>query len=174
MLDAATHTSAKLKMQPDVSLVKPQLSMHISPRMPGFDCRAFEVAMGRNFSEHFCFFPPITRWLKYDRDWLCVNKSQFVPIIFEPSCVISLFLSVIRAWYSSLQYQWTGLYTTPTIVILWHRLLGTYLCGHSPVLGRCRCCSWWLFSQEVAHWNLKEQRVRKVRILVRQAGEFIH
>jgi hypothetical protein len=25
-----------------------------------------------------------TRWFKYDRDDLCVNKSQFVPIIFEP------------------------------------------------------------------------------------------
>jgi hypothetical protein len=22
----------------------------------------------------------------YDRDWLCVNKSQFVPVIFEPLC----------------------------------------------------------------------------------------
>jgi hypothetical protein len=28
----------------------------------------------------------ITRWFKYDRDWLCVNKSQFVPVIFEPPC----------------------------------------------------------------------------------------
>jgi hypothetical protein len=23
---------------------------------------------------------------KYDRDYLCVNKSQFVPVIFEPPC----------------------------------------------------------------------------------------
>jgi hypothetical protein len=28
----------------------------------------------------------ITRWFKYDRDWLCVNKSQFVPVVFEPPC----------------------------------------------------------------------------------------
>jgi hypothetical protein len=27
-----------------------------------------------------------TRWFKYDRDDLCVNKSQFVPVIFEPLC----------------------------------------------------------------------------------------
>jgi hypothetical protein len=27
-----------------------------------------------------------TRWFKYDRDDLCVNKSQFVPVIFEPFC----------------------------------------------------------------------------------------
>ena len=28
-----------------------------------------------------------TRWFKYDRDDLCVKKSQFVPVIFEPSCM---------------------------------------------------------------------------------------
>jgi hypothetical protein len=27
-----------------------------------------------------------TRWFKYDQDCLCVNKSQFVPVIFEPPC----------------------------------------------------------------------------------------
>jgi hypothetical protein len=27
-----------------------------------------------------------TRWFKYDRDCLCVNKPQFVPVIFEPPC----------------------------------------------------------------------------------------
>ena len=27
-----------------------------------------------------------TRWFKYDRDWLCANKSQFVPVIFQPPC----------------------------------------------------------------------------------------
>ena len=29
-----------------------------------------------------------TRWLKYYRDYLCVNKSQFVPVIFEPPCIV--------------------------------------------------------------------------------------
>jgi hypothetical protein len=29
-----------------------------------------------------------TRWFKYDRDDLCVNKSQFVPVIFEPPCIL--------------------------------------------------------------------------------------
>jgi hypothetical protein len=29
-----------------------------------------------------------TRWFKYDRDYLCVNKPQFVPVIFEPPCNI--------------------------------------------------------------------------------------
>ena len=29
-----------------------------------------------------------TRWFKYDRDYLCVNKSQFVPVIFEPPCTL--------------------------------------------------------------------------------------
>jgi hypothetical protein len=27
-----------------------------------------------------------TRWFKYDRDCLCVNESQFVPVIFERPC----------------------------------------------------------------------------------------
>jgi hypothetical protein len=31
-------------------------------------------------------FDSNTRWFKYDRDDLCVNKSQFVPVIFEPPC----------------------------------------------------------------------------------------
>ena len=29
-----------------------------------------------------------TRWFKYDRDYLYVNKSQFVPVIFEPPCIM--------------------------------------------------------------------------------------
>jgi hypothetical protein len=28
-----------------------------------------------------------TRWFRYDRDYLYVNKSQFVPVIFEPPCI---------------------------------------------------------------------------------------
>jgi hypothetical protein len=31
--------------------------------------------------------PLYTRWFKYDRDYLCVNNSQFVPDIFEPPCI---------------------------------------------------------------------------------------
>jgi hypothetical protein len=30
-----------------------------------------------------------TRWFKYDWDYLYVNKSQFVPVIFEPPCSCS-------------------------------------------------------------------------------------
>ena len=30
---------------------------------------------------------PCTRWFKYDWDYLCVNKSQFVPVIFVPPCI---------------------------------------------------------------------------------------
>ena len=36
-----------------------------------------------------------TRWFKYDRDWLCVNKSQFVPVIFEPPCISGLGISCV-------------------------------------------------------------------------------
>jgi hypothetical protein len=34
-----------------------------------------------------------TRWFKYDRDDLCVNKSQFVPVMFEPPCISLIFMS---------------------------------------------------------------------------------
>jgi hypothetical protein len=30
-----------------------------------------------------------TRWFKYDRDYLCVSRSEFVPVIFEPPCIIT-------------------------------------------------------------------------------------
>jgi hypothetical protein len=30
----------------------------------------------------------ITRWFKYHRNYLCVNKSQFVLVIFEPLCIM--------------------------------------------------------------------------------------
>jgi hypothetical protein len=30
-----------------------------------------------------------TRCFKYDRDDLCVNKPQFVPVIFEPPCILN-------------------------------------------------------------------------------------
>jgi hypothetical protein len=38
------------------------------------------ITLLRNVGEY-------TRWFIYDRDDLCVNKSQFVPVIFEPSCI---------------------------------------------------------------------------------------
>ena len=43
-------------------------------------------------------FSPVliyTRWFKYDRDWLCVNKSQFVLVIFEPPCTSHFFQFLI-------------------------------------------------------------------------------
>jgi hypothetical protein len=35
-------------------------------------------------------FVQYTRWFKYDRDDLCVNKSRFVPVIFEPPCIFQI------------------------------------------------------------------------------------
>jgi hypothetical protein len=37
-------------------------------------------------TEMFRVKPYDTWWFKYDRDDLCVNKSHFVPVIFEPPC----------------------------------------------------------------------------------------
>ena len=42
-----------------------------------------------------------TRQFKYDRDDLCVNKSQFVPVIFEPPCISSVILGSQRTVWNS-------------------------------------------------------------------------
>ena len=43
-----------------------------------------------------------TRWFKYDRNWLCVNKSQFVPVIFEPPCIYIKQCESSHRWSTSL------------------------------------------------------------------------
>jgi hypothetical protein len=42
------------------------------------------------------YFGKYTRWFKYDRDDLCVNKSQFVPVIFEPPCMSVFQMNVLQ------------------------------------------------------------------------------
>jgi hypothetical protein len=41
---------------------------------------------------HFTIKYVCTRWFKYDRNSLCVNKPQFVPVIFEPPCICRCFI----------------------------------------------------------------------------------
>ena len=36
-----------------------------------------------------------TRWFKYDRNYLCVSKSQFVSVIFEPPCISTSVLETL-------------------------------------------------------------------------------
>ena len=47
-----------------------------------------------------------TRWFKYDRDWLCINKSQFVPVIFEPPCTNILEMYTIVKTQSKISYKY--------------------------------------------------------------------
>jgi hypothetical protein len=54
------------------------------------DCGLYTLHSEKNI---YCFITAgcvfnfkSTRWFKYERDDLCVNKSQFVPVIFEPPC----------------------------------------------------------------------------------------
>jgi hypothetical protein len=56
-----------------------------------------------------------TRWFKYDRDDLCVNKSQFVPVIFEPPCTYIQLNPVITS----------SVYATSRLQrqILWNQLI---------------------------------------------------
>ena len=50
-----------------------------------------------------------TRWFKYDRDYLCANKSQFVPVIFEPPCIMySWFVAcLLTPWTTGLPEKLT-------------------------------------------------------------------
>jgi hypothetical protein len=41
---------------------------------------------GKNFLQDCAAKTWSARWFKYERDELCVNKLQFVPVIFEPPC----------------------------------------------------------------------------------------
>ena len=52
-------------------------------------CLGLEILLGNGCSNnmHFLIFAIYTRWFKYDRDYLCVNCKQSVPVIFEPPCV---------------------------------------------------------------------------------------
>jgi hypothetical protein len=49
-----------------------------------------------------------TRWFKYDRDDLCVNKSQFVPVIFEPPCIKQILNSHNLIFFYVPLQAWTG------------------------------------------------------------------
>jgi hypothetical protein len=78
------NQEAQLKMhsktRPDVSEVSdfPFLGVSMYVAMTGFKFVAFSL-----FEQVVA-----TRWFKYNRDYLCVNKSQFVPVMFEPHCKI--------------------------------------------------------------------------------------
>jgi hypothetical protein len=47
-----------------------------------------------------------TRWFKHDRDYLCVNKSQFVPVIFEPPFTCTKKVEYPRHPESRLSFTW--------------------------------------------------------------------
>ena len=55
---------------------------------------ALVVLLLNSSSVKYAYF---TRWFKYDRDYLCVNKSQFVPVIFEPPCIMPDLHTAVRA-----------------------------------------------------------------------------
>ena len=40
------------------------------------------------------------RWFKYDRDYLCINKPQSVPVIFEPPCTNISAIDADSVWVS--------------------------------------------------------------------------
>ena len=76
---------------------------------------------------------PNTRWFKYDRDYLCVNKSQFVPVIFEPPCISS----GQDAWLTRMQIRFRRtasclICSAVTSVLAFHTLV-SFLLEMSPL-----------------------------------------
>jgi hypothetical protein len=57
---------------------------------------------------------PNTRWFKYDRDYLCVKKSQFVPVIFEPPYIMLVIQKKPRDGWT---YRKTG--TDKVFIHIW-------------------------------------------------------
>jgi hypothetical protein len=72
----------------------------------------------------------ITRWFKYDRDYLCVNKSQFVPVIFEPPCTLKS-LNV------------SALFTAQHQAIQIHNLKHKYMHKIRIMCKLCICAAWY-------------------------------
>jgi hypothetical protein len=78
-----------------------------------------------------------TRWFKYDRDYLCVNKSQFDPVIFKSPWIFSslplLYLKTGNKCFERVeQFKYLG--TTRTIqtsIREWSRLKSENVCYHS-------------------------------------------
>jgi hypothetical protein len=61
-----------------------------------------------------------TRWFKYGRDYLCVNKSQFVPVIFEPPCIIIILTQIYKYWKLSLLIYENVIHIYLIYKLFWH------------------------------------------------------
>jgi hypothetical protein len=83
-----------------------------------------------------------TRWLKYDRDWLCINKSQFVPVIFEPPCIYGNWLHYFEIKHVLGVAPWR-----------WWRTAGT--CSSEKCIYFPMLCVWkWLVFNNKKHVTL--------------------
>jgi hypothetical protein len=67
-----------------------------------------------------------TRWSKYDRDYLCVNKSQFVPVIFEPACKYLLYSNnLVFRQFILFDYRSNTIHNTHSHTQLYHLMIVT-------------------------------------------------
>ena len=84
-----------------------------------------------------------TRWFKYDRDWLCVNKSQFVPVIFEPPCICGKWLHYFEIKHVLCVAPWR-----------WWRTAGT-CSSEKCIYSLCSVCEngWFLIIRNTWHYT---------------------
>jgi len=95
----------------------------------------------RTARNHRILFMPMdwlidcTRWFKYDRDWLCVNKPQSVPVILEPPCTYRNWPFSPAVIFSKqqfyLRFDILTLVTAKTTVFC-DVTQCTLVCGHTP------------------------------------------
>ena len=71
-----------------------------------------------------------TRWFKYDRDYLCVNKPVTVPVIYEPPCI---------SWRYN---EWMNECYIPTVWGIWSICNIDIKIMHISILLRIRMIRW--------------------------------
>ena len=77
-----------------------------------------------------------TRWFKYDRDYLCVNKPVTVPVIFEPSCTFNHFFFMFMVpCITNLYYNKPTRCNCSQSILLFYFIL---LQDHSTCFGCCQ------------------------------------
>jgi hypothetical protein len=100
---------------------------HYEPsKRPPLSAQSHDFASHTTRNYKNIFVPYYTRWFKYDRHWLCVNKSQFVPVIFEPPWTSAISKLTTLQW-SSLWIIILVRVNTICLSLFFHRLYNAIL-----------------------------------------------
>jgi hypothetical protein len=111
-----------------------------------------------------------TRWFRYDRDDLCVNKSQFVPVIFEPPCTYNVILRHVRTTSVAAVEKWEVLHISVRArasIVCVPRRVRVFMCVRTCSLAYSACktrapyCRLWTLVPYFSTLSLKRHDFRK-------------